>query len=53
MTGRAGAVKILRKNPVENYTEDLKKVIAPIRKDNFVTARKLLRNVCSDMRQIG
>jgi 2-oxoisovalerate dehydrogenase E1 component len=36
-----------KEESVVNYTEDLKKVIAPIRKDNFVTARKLLRNVCS------
>ena len=37
-----------KEESVENYTEDLKKVIAPIRKDNFVTARKLLRNVCAE-----
>ena len=36
----------VKEDTVENYTEDLKKVIAPIRKDNFVTARKILRNVC-------
>jgi 2-oxoisovalerate dehydrogenase E1 component len=36
-----------REDSVENYTEDLKKVLSPIRKDNFVTARKILRNVCS------
>jgi pyruvate/2-oxoglutarate/acetoin dehydrogenase E1 component/TPP-dependent pyruvate/acetoin dehydrogenase alpha subunit len=36
-----------KENSVENFTEDLKKVIAPIRKDNFVTARKILRNVCA------
>jgi 2-oxoisovalerate dehydrogenase E1 component len=35
-----------KEDSVENFTEDLKKVIAPIRKDNFVTARKILRNVC-------
>ena len=35
-----------KEQSVEEYTDDLKKVIAPIRKDNFVTARKILRNVC-------
>jgi 2-oxoisovalerate dehydrogenase E1 component len=35
-----------KEDTVENFTEDLKKVISPIRKDNFVTARKILRNVC-------
>lgn len=36
-----------KEDTVENFTEELKKVISPIRKDNFVTARKILRNVCS------
>jgi len=31
---------------VNEITEDLKKVITPIRKDNFMAARKILRNVC-------
>jgi 2-oxoisovalerate dehydrogenase E1 component len=35
-----------KENSVENYTEDLKAVLSPIRKDNFVTARKIIRNVC-------
>jgi pyruvate/2-oxoglutarate/acetoin dehydrogenase E1 component/TPP-dependent pyruvate/acetoin dehydrogenase alpha subunit len=35
-----------REETIENYADDLKKVLAPIRKDNFVTARKILRNVC-------
>jgi 2-oxoisovalerate dehydrogenase E1 component len=35
-----------KEDTVDNFTEDLKKVISPIRKDNFVTARKILRNVC-------
>jgi pyruvate/2-oxoglutarate/acetoin dehydrogenase E1 component len=35
-----------REETVENYAEDLKKVLSPIRKDNFVTARKILRNIC-------
>jgi len=35
-----------KEDTVENFTEDLKKVLSPIRKDNFMTARKILRNVC-------
>ncbi|MGC1390694.1 MAG: thiamine pyrophosphate-dependent enzyme [Bacteroidales bacterium] len=35
-----------KEDTVDNYTEDLKKVPALIRKDNFVTARKILRNIC-------
>lgn len=35
-----------KEKAVEEFTDELKKVIAPIRKDNFVTARKILRNVC-------
>jgi 2-oxoisovalerate dehydrogenase E1 component len=31
---------------IENFTDELKNVLSPIRKDNFVTARKILRNVC-------
>jgi 2-oxoisovalerate dehydrogenase E1 component len=37
-----------KEESVENFTEDLKRVAAPIRKDNFVTARKILRNICAD-----
>ncbi len=36
----------VKESSVESYTDDLKNVISPIRKDNFVTARKILRNVC-------
>jgi 2-oxoisovalerate dehydrogenase E1 component len=36
-----------KEDSLQNYTEDLKRVVAPIRKDNFVTARKILRNVCA------
>jgi 2-oxoisovalerate dehydrogenase E1 component len=36
-----------KEDSIQNYTEDLKRVVAPIRKDNFVTARKILRNICS------
>ena len=37
-----------KEDTIGNYTDDLKSVVAPIRKDNFVTARKILRNVCGD-----
>ena len=30
------------------YTDELKKIISPIRKDNFSTAKKILRHVCLD-----
>ncbi|HEX7492896.1 MAG TPA: thiamine pyrophosphate-dependent enzyme [Bacteroidales bacterium] len=36
-----------KEESVDSYTEELKKVPAPIRKDNFVTARKILRNICN------
>ena len=36
-----------KEDTVEKYIDELKSVISPIRKDNFVTARKILRNVCS------
>jgi len=32
---------------VEQITGDLTRVISPIRKDNFVAARKILRNICN------
>ncbi len=35
-----------KEDTIDNYMEDLKKVISPIRKDNFQTARKILRNIC-------
>ncbi len=35
-----------KEESIDNFAEDLKRVIAPIRKDNFVTARKILRNIC-------
>ncbi|MCX6334633.1 MAG: thiamine pyrophosphate-dependent enzyme [Bacteroidia bacterium] len=35
-----------REVSVDKITEDLKKVASPIRKDNFMAARKILRNVC-------
>jgi 2-oxoisovalerate dehydrogenase E1 component len=33
---------------VEEITENLRRVLAPIRKDNFMAARKLLRNICNN-----
>jgi 2-oxoisovalerate dehydrogenase E1 component len=36
----------LKEGTVDTFTNDLKQVASPIRKDNFVTARKILRNVC-------
>ncbi|HSL87341.1 MAG TPA: transketolase C-terminal domain-containing protein, partial [Bacteroidales bacterium] len=35
-----------KESAVDRITADLKGVIAPIRKDNFMAARKILRNVC-------
>ncbi|HLP74381.1 MAG TPA: thiamine pyrophosphate-dependent enzyme [Bacteroidales bacterium] len=35
-----------KEKSVDEFTEELKKVLSPIRKDNFVTARKILRNIC-------
>ena len=37
----------VKENSVDSYTEELTKIASPIRKDNFVTARKILRNICS------
>jgi pyruvate/2-oxoglutarate/acetoin dehydrogenase E1 component/TPP-dependent pyruvate/acetoin dehydrogenase alpha subunit len=33
---------------VDDITGDLMKIISPIRKDNFMAARKILRNICKD-----
>ena len=35
-----------KESSVDKITEELTKVISPIRKDNFMAARKILRNVC-------
>jgi 2-oxoisovalerate dehydrogenase E1 component len=35
-----------KEDSVDSYAEDLVKVPAPIRKDNFIAARKILRNIC-------
>jgi 2-oxoisovalerate dehydrogenase E1 component len=42
-----------KEESVEIFTEELKKVVNPIRKDNFVTARKMLRNVCGSCQKAG
>ncbi|MBK8881060.1 MAG: transketolase [Bacteroidales bacterium] len=42
-----------KEDSVVNYTDELKRVPAPIRKDNFVTARKILRNICADCNKSG
>ncbi len=36
-----------KESSVDSITSDLQAVAAPIRKDNFVAARKILRNVCA------
>lgn len=37
-----------KEDSIENIINDLQKVVHPIRKDNFVAARHIIRNVCSD-----
>ncbi|MFN8241556.1 MAG: thiamine pyrophosphate-dependent enzyme [Bacteroidales bacterium] len=37
-----------KEEAVDKTVENLKQVMAPIRKDNFMAARKILRNVCND-----
>jgi 2-oxoisovalerate dehydrogenase E1 component len=39
-------VEEIKEAAVDDITDDLKKVLLPIRKDNFMAARKILRNVC-------
>jgi 2-oxoisovalerate dehydrogenase E1 component len=38
----------VKEEAVDKITENLKQVLAPIRKDNFVAARKIIRNVCGN-----
>jgi 2-oxoisovalerate dehydrogenase E1 component len=40
-------VEAMKEDTIENIAAELKKVLNPIRKDNFVAARKILRNICS------
>jgi 2-oxoisovalerate dehydrogenase E1 component len=35
-----------KENDVDSFTKELNEIPSPIRKDNFVTARKILRNIC-------
>jgi 2-oxoisovalerate dehydrogenase E1 component len=37
----------VKEEAVDSINNGLKQVLAPIRKDNFVAARKILRNICS------
>ncbi len=39
-------VEEVKEEAVDSTAEHLKQVLAPIRKDNFMAARKILRNVC-------
>jgi 2-oxoisovalerate dehydrogenase E1 component len=43
---RCRCAESAKEDAVENIVADLKKVLTPIRKDNFMAARKILRNVC-------
>ena len=37
----------VKEEAVEKITEHLRQVLSPIRKDNFMAARKILRNICN------
>jgi pyruvate/2-oxoglutarate/acetoin dehydrogenase E1 component/TPP-dependent pyruvate/acetoin dehydrogenase alpha subunit len=39
-------IEEIKESAVDDITDDLKMVLSPIRKDNFMAARKILRNVC-------
>ena len=40
-------IEEVKEAAVDDITGDLNKVLSPIRKDNFVAARKILRNICN------
>lgn len=40
-------IEEIKEAAVDDITGDLNKVLSPIRKDNFVAARKILRNICN------
>jgi pyruvate/2-oxoglutarate/acetoin dehydrogenase E1 component/TPP-dependent pyruvate/acetoin dehydrogenase alpha subunit len=40
--------KSSKEEGIDQIIDDLEKVMYPIRKDNFVAVRKILRNICSD-----
>ncbi|HOW08358.1 MAG TPA: thiamine pyrophosphate-dependent enzyme [Bacteroidales bacterium] len=46
-------VEEIKEAAVDDITEDLKKVLSPLRKDNFMAARKILRNVCGTCSKAG
>jgi len=63
-TERDALVKIIRErscncsdkvkeDSVDVFTDNLEKVLAPIRKDNFVAARRIIRNVCGSCKKAG
>jgi pyruvate/2-oxoglutarate/acetoin dehydrogenase E1 component/TPP-dependent pyruvate/acetoin dehydrogenase alpha subunit len=39
-------VEEIKEAAVDDINEDLQKILLPIRKDNFMAARKILRNIC-------
>lgn len=45
-TRKCKCTEEVKEEAVESIVEHLKQVLAPIRKDNFMAARKILRNVC-------
>lgn len=40
-------IEEVKEEAVEKITEHLRQVLSPIRKDNFMAARKILRNICN------
>jgi pyruvate/2-oxoglutarate/acetoin dehydrogenase E1 component/TPP-dependent pyruvate/acetoin dehydrogenase alpha subunit len=46
-------VEEVKEASVDDINEDLKKVLTPIRKDNFMAARKILRNICGTCMKAG
>ena len=39
-------VEEIKESAVDDINEDLQRILLPIRKDNFMAARKILRNIC-------
>lgn len=40
-----------KEESIDKIVDDLQKVMHPIRKDNFVAARRIIRNVCADCKK--
>jgi pyruvate/2-oxoglutarate/acetoin dehydrogenase E1 component/TPP-dependent pyruvate/acetoin dehydrogenase alpha subunit len=40
-----------KEESIDKIVDDLQKIMHPIRKDNFVAARRIIRNVCSDCKK--